>query len=266
MTSWLPNSSVSCLSIWAIFFGMCSSKKSHVNVHLTLDLGHPLVHTVIEGHGVSLHGLPHLINERLLLLLTPIRQQSDSLRCTQGPHFFDILHLLPFIGRKTTRATGPPYLHRLFCIALVTTKRDSLRPRQSPCPDHRLSPRDRYRINDGIRRCYFQQASHLISQDTENNKDDWMRGKTNHTKQTHTKKFSHTHNHTLLHSSVRLENIKIRANITDDKNKKNLNWYIKTDSMCEKFIAVCVLQAPWPNTNALVNLWQVPEKDMTEDL
>ena len=71
-----------------------------------------------------------------------------------------------------------------------------------------------------------------------------MRGKTNHTKQTHTQKFSHTHNHTLLQSFVRLESINIRANITDDKNKKNLKWYIKTDSMCEKCTAVCVLQAP----------------------
>ena len=78
MTSWLPNSSVSCLTIWAIFFGMCSSKKANVNVHLPLDLGHPLVHTVIEGNGVPLHGLPHLINERLLLLLTPIRCNTAS--------------------------------------------------------------------------------------------------------------------------------------------------------------------------------------------
>ena len=58
--------------LWHVFL-----KESHVNVHLTLDLGHPLVHTVIEGHGVSLHGLPHLINERLLLF-TPIRCNTAS--------------------------------------------------------------------------------------------------------------------------------------------------------------------------------------------
>ena len=58
-------------------------------------------------------------------------------------------------------------------------------------------PRDRYRIYDGIRRCYFQQASHLTSQDTEHNKrtTESEANKIKRTKPTQ-KKFAHPQSHT----------------------------------------------------------------------
>ena len=142
--------------LWHVFL-----KESHVNVHLTLYLGHPLVHTVMEFPAIS----------------------------------------------------APSLLHRFGDNKARFSEAEAKSLSRSPS-----QPRDRYRIKRWDQTMLFPTSfSPDFSGHRKQQKDDWMRGKQNQTNQTHTKK-----NRTLLQSSVRLESINIRANITDDKNKKKL--------------------------------------------
>ena len=137
--------------LWHVFL-----KESHVDVHLTLYLGHPLVHTVMEFPCMAC--LISSMNASSFFLPRSANKATVSAAHCISNYAQDHKSHLPAIS-------APSLLHRLGDNKARFSEAEAKSLSRSPS-----QPRDRYRINDGIRRCYFQQASHLTSQDTENNK------------------------------------------------------------------------------------------------